>query len=576
MALVFRTDQTTPLTNDQVDNNFKYLRDEINLKYSISDFTAPNISLKLRTTSGTQTSYQLAQANALNAWAIRDLEPSSTLPVTSDKSSIVSRNSSGNIVVGTVTGNLTGNASSATVATTAGKLTNAVNINGVAFDGSTAITVADSTKLPLSGGTMTGKLNLVNVAYLYAPINLGIAAPDANAKVNGDLWATPDGLFYHAAGTTNQVAQLQSPTFTGIPKAPGYSSTPDQIATLSHLSATQTTLQNSINLKAALASPGLTGTPTAPTAGTGTNTTQIATTAFVKTAVDTKATELTSSYQSYTNSAITTYSNAVNTLLAAKAALASPELTGTPTAPTASQGTNTTQIATTAFINSAVAALQANLNSAVAALNDAIASTRPVPVASVFYIATSTVPYGYLEANGQAISKLTYNDLWVALGSPAPQAGDPVNTFRIPDLRGEFIRGWDHGRGMDYGRTIGSWQIGSLHLHNDDSDGFTGGCWSNMWTEQFGYDYDTTQRGSGKANQMGYDSMTFEWLAAYAATTPFNWSSNNPPISEKIDWRFGNMAEPGISLLPNALAKSNHWIYMGRPRNVALMPIIKW
>jgi hypothetical protein len=419
---------------------------------------------------------------------------------------------------------------------------------------------------------MAGKLNLVNVAYLYAPINLGIAAPDANAKVNGDLWATSAGLFYHAAGTTNQVAQLQSPTFTGIPKAPGYSSTPDQIATLSHLSATQTTLQNSINLKAALASPGLTGTPTAPTAGTGTNTTQIATTAFVKTAVDAKATELTSSYQSYTDTAIITYSNAVNTLLTAKAALASPALTGTPTAPTASQGTNTTQIATTAFTNSAIATLQANLNAAVAALNDAVASTRPVPVSTVLYVATSTVPYGFLEANGQAVSKLTYNDLWVALGSPAPQAGDSANTFRIPDLRGEFIRGWDHSRGIDYGRTLGSWQIGSLHIHNDDSDGFTGGVWSNMWSNG-GYENDdvTYPRGNGKANQMGYDAMTFEWLGAYAATTTFPWTANSPPFAYSYEWKSG-----AISIQTGAPYKSNHWIYMGRPRNVALMPIIKW
>ena len=76
---------------------------------------------------------------------------------------------------------------------------------------------------------------------------------------------------------------------------------------------------------APLASPALTGTPTAPTAATATNTTQIATTAFVKA-------------QSYltTTSAASTY-----------APLASPALTGTPTAPTALADDNTTQVATT-------------------------------------------------------------------------------------------------------------------------------------------------------------------------------------------------------------------------------------
>ncbi|GHT04629.1 hypothetical protein FACS189423_07590 [Bacteroidia bacterium] len=74
-------------------------------------------------------------------------------------------------------------------------------------------------------------------------------------------------------------------------------------------------------------SPGFTGTPTAPTAGAGTNTTQLATTAFVTTADNLKAN------------------------------LASPALTGTPTAPTAATATNTTQIATTAYVKANIAAI---------------------------------------------------------------------------------------------------------------------------------------------------------------------------------------------------------------------------
>ena len=83
-------------------------------------------------------------------------------------------------------------------------------------------------------------------------------------------------------------------------------------------------IDTELALKAPLASPALTGTPTAPTAAKATNTTQIATTAFVKTVVNDYAPK------------------------------ASPALTGTPTAPTATAGTNTTQIATTAFVKSAV------------------------------------------------------------------------------------------------------------------------------------------------------------------------------------------------------------------------------
>ncbi|CZZ91594.1 phage tail protein [Enterobacter kobei] len=98
-------------------------------------------------------------------------------------------------------------------------------------------------------------------------------------------------------------------------------------------------------------SPTLTGTPKAPTAPAGTNTTQIASTAFVQAVV-----------------------TALNNALALKAPLASPALTGTPTAPTAAQTVNNTQIATTAFVKSAIAALVASSPAALDTLNELAAA----------------------------------------------------------------------------------------------------------------------------------------------------------------------------------------------------------
>ncbi|EPS8869368.1 phage tail protein [Salmonella enterica] len=98
-------------------------------------------------------------------------------------------------------------------------------------------------------------------------------------------------------------------------------------------------------------SPTLTGTPKAPTAPAGTNTTQIASTAFVQAVV-----------------------TALNNALALKAPLASPALTGTPTAPTAAQSTNNTQIATTAFVKSAVAGLVGSSPEALDTLNELAAA----------------------------------------------------------------------------------------------------------------------------------------------------------------------------------------------------------
>lgn len=103
------------------------------------------------------------------------------------------------------------------------------------------------------------------------------------------------------------------------------------------------------------ASPALTGTPTAPTAAPGTNTTQIATTAFV--AAATAAFGDVVGPGSAVNNGIALFDGTTGklikdstTLLSALATLASPTFTGTPAAPTAAAGTNTTQIATTAFV----------------------------------------------------------------------------------------------------------------------------------------------------------------------------------------------------------------------------------
>ena len=537
MALVFRTDQSTPLTNDQVDNNFKYLRDQINTKYSTSDFTSANISLKLRTPGVGQSSYELSQANAINAWSMRDMEPLSGLPVVSDKSSIVSRDTYGNITVATVTGNLSGNADTATEASRAIKLTTARTINGVSFDGSANITVADSTKLPLTGGTLSGKLILNASTDASASINFGSSAiePLSGNRTNGDMWATTNGFFYHVQGKTDQVAPIASPTFTGIPKAPGYNGIASQIITLTHLDNAVTTLNDSINLKAPLNSPGLTGTPTAPTANASSNNTTISTTAFVTNAVSVKASEIKTDYESYTTNAVVNYSNVVNGLLNLKANLNSPEFTGTPLAPTAPAGTSNTQLATTAFTTSAISAMQSAINSAINALQDAVNSTRPVPVGAVFYMAKSTVPYGYLEANGQAVSRTTYAALWQYLGSP--NTGDGATTFNLPDYRGEFIRGWDHGRGVDTNREIGSIQYSQNLEHGHLFDDI-------RWSEVSGvYTY-------------------------------------NDPMLGTISFGPGAGSNKGTDY-DNGVHFKQHGTYLSggsesRPRNVALMPIIKW
>lgn len=529
MALVFRTAQSTPLTNDQLDGNFVYLRDQLLLKYPISDFTAVNISTKLNTLAvGQTTTLQLAETNAINAWTVKNLAPSSTLPGATDKSSLVSRTSTGDITVSTMYGNLIGIASTATLAATATKLQTPRSINAVTFDGTADITIVDSTKLSLNGGTLAGKITLFPPTTLAASLNFGTSTVTPTNPANGDMWATISGLFFKIGDITYKTAYTDSPTFTGLVSAPGYTGVSDSVITISHLDAAKVVLNASIALKSNSISPTFTGTPIAPTATIGTNSTQLATTAFVTTADTNSANTLTSAYQLYTTNAITAFSNTNNIALALKSNLTSPEFIGTPRAPTASANDNSTQIATTAFAISAAASVQQQLNSAVIALNNAIAATRPVPIGAIFYMAKITVPYGYLEANGQAVSRATYVDLWNYLGQP--NTGNGSTTFNILDLRAEFIRSLDNGRGVDTNRVIGSYQEPTNLAH---THGFAGDDQLSFGAGTAGWP--ATSRGSFQ-----YDARS-----VYGGNAQI-WDTTTDGANES------------------------------RPRNIALMPIIKW
>ena len=88
-----------------------------------------------------------------------------------------------------------------------------------------------------------------------------------------------------------------------------------------------------------------------------------------------------------------------------------------------------------------------------------------VPVGSVFNLATTTVPTGFLECNGAAISRSTYASLFAAI-STTWGVGDGSSTFNLPDLRGQFVRGWDNSAGVDSGRSFASSQSDQNKSHN--------------------------------------------------------------------------------------------------------------
>lgn len=99
------------------------------------------------------------------------------------------------------------------------------------------------------------------------------------------------------------------------------------------------------------------------------------------------------------------------------ALLNSPSFSGTPTAPTAAKGTNTTQLATTEFVFQ-------NAN----------------PVGTIIAMAYTGVPAGYLHCNGAAVSRTTYAALFALLGTHYG-AGDGYSTFNLPNTVAQFLEG---------------------------------------------------------------------------------------------------------------------------------------
>lgn len=181
-----------------------------------------------------------------------------------------------------------------------------------------------------------GYAKLASPAFTGAPTGPQPATDDNSTKLATTAWYANQG------SATSPAMDGTAATGTSL-----------KFARADHVHPTDTS-------RAPIASPTFTGTPAAPTASAGTNSTQIATTAFVKTAVDNVVNAAPGALDTLDELAAAlgddaNFATTVTTALAAKAPLASPALTGTPTAPTAVTATDSTQIATTAFARAAAA-----------------------------------------------------------------------------------------------------------------------------------------------------------------------------------------------------------------------------
>lgn len=129
---------------------------------------------------------------------------------------------------------------------------------------------------------------------------------------------------------------------------------------------------------------------------------------------------------------------------------------------------------------------------------------------TVVFHSKNAAPAGYLKCNGGAVSRTVYADLWNEIGSTFG-SGDGSTTFNLPDIRGEFPRGWDDSRGVDAGRAFGSAQSQSFqsHIHTLDtrimigqiaSSGLGAGIAAGAAYNAVGMLFESGVSGTGSAN----------------------------------------------------------------------------
>lgn len=110
-----------------------------------------------------------------------------------------------------------------------------------------------------------------------------------------------------------------------------------------------------------------------------------------------------------------------------------------------------------------------------------------LPVGAMVPFPKGSVPPGFLEVDGSVQSIAALPDLAAYLGTTFNTGGEGAGNFRLPESRGEFLRGWDHGRGVDAGRSIGSSQADEFRSHThvnspaimlNSTPGTGGNAWS--------------------------------------------------------------------------------------------------
>jgi hypothetical protein len=305
MTIIYRATKGSPLSISEADGNFAYLNDQLGAKLDSTSYTAADVLAKLLTVDGSGSGLDADRLDGL------------TSATANTSSTIVARDSSGNFAANTITASLTGNVTGNVTGNLTGNVTgNATNVSGVVavVNGGTGVSDVAGIKTLLSLGTLsTQAANSVNItggsiSGLSAPLAVvsgGTGGSDVNAA------RTNLGL---VIGTD---VQAQSAILTGLSAIPSDSlgilvRNANGTATVRSLAVgTGLTLVNSNGVSgnptlSISSDTNLPGNPTTTTQLAGNNSTRIATTEFVKSAVDTSSTTLTTYIDDSVSTALTT------------------------------------------------------------------------------------------------------------------------------------------------------------------------------------------------------------------------------------------------------------------------------
>ena len=220
------------------------------------------------------------------------------------------------------------------------------------------------------------------------------------------------------------------------------------------------------------------------------------------------------------------------------------------------------------------------------------------------HFAGAAAPSGWLECDGSAVARADYADLFSAIGT-VYGAGDGSTTFNLPDLRGEFLRGLDSGRGVDADRVLGSAQGEEYKSHTHTGSSSNTGSHTHTGSVTVNSNGAHTHTVSGTAASAGAHTHTLrnylsEWGSVSAATAGIEHNiargndqgvrdSNNAVLSAGAHTHTvsGSAASAGAHTHTGSasIASSGdhtHAVTVAasggaetRPRNVALMACIK-